>query len=783
MNRTRARLASLALTVAVVAGAVASVAAAYPTSGAGSSAMAQDPQHDYELVLDPKAASTLAAEPVAYTAVVKKNNDPFEDVTRLTRFSIAPTPGAGSRPGPSDGSCDLVPLANPSAEMRYGMKAAQAQRAHQPAVVAECTTTVAGPHTVTGTVTIEVFDPQTESTVQINLTGTADLQVKPGPLASLTLTPKSATITAGDRQTYHAVAADKFGNPRGDTITFAIAPDGFCGLKPPLPEQPGEAADCTATVAGTYTVTARARDTVRKKGERTTLTAKATLQVEPAPLTKLTLTPESATITAGGNLTYHAVAADKYGNARGDTITFAITPNGDCRDAGPDCTATKAGAHTVTATAPTSDPALNKQGQTTITAEATLQVEPGPLASLDLTPQSATITPGHWVTYKAHGADSFGNSRGDYTGQTAFAITGGGGCPNAGPTCTAAKTGTHTVMGTVDLEHGHVTGTATLQVTPKTTQTPTHAQTPTHTHTPTLTPTQTPTPTQTSSSTAPPQPLTTLVLNPGSAVIKPGESVHYTAIGYGADNNFLGDRTAATRFSISPPGSCAGTTCTAPSAGVYTVTGTVEDGNRTVTGTASLRAAATSRKCVALAGRFHRLRVAPGKGMPGTSLHVTAKLGRKFAHCPVALFLGGTPLGGDLAVKHNGRVSGLRTVPADAKPGRAQVVLAAADGRAVAMTSFDVLQKPTPVAWWRREQAWPLSATAALLLAGAAAASVSGHRARRQRQWVRRHVRVKTRPSPGHLIAERDPRDAPTVTLRLRPRRDAGTTEITKGGG
>jgi len=272
------------------------------------------------------------------------------------------------------------------------------------------------------------------------------------------------------------------------------------------------------------------------------------------------------------------------------------------------------------------------------------------------------------------------------------------------------------------------------------------------------------------------------VLNPSSAVIKPGESMRYTAIGYDPDNRLLGDRTALTRFSISPSGSCAGPTCTVPTAGAYTITGTVDAGNHTVTGTASLRAAATSRDCVPTVRQVHGLQVTPGKGIPGTFLRITAMLGRSFAHCPLALFLGRSPLGSDLIVRPNGSVSARRTVPADARPGRTEVVLAAADGRTVATMSFNVLQQPTPAAWWQREQVWPLSATAALLLAGAAAASVSGQRARRQRQWVRQHVRVKARAGPGHLIAERDPHDPPTVALRLRPHLDTGTTEITMGG-
>ena len=63
------------------------------------------------------------------------------------------------------------------------------------------------------------------------------------------------------------------------------------------------------------------------------------------------------------------------------------------------------------------------------------------------------------------------------------------------------------------------------------------------------------------------------MLSPSSATISTGGSKAYTATGYDASNNSLGDVTSATTFSISPDGSCTGAICMATVAGPHTVTG------------------------------------------------------------------------------------------------------------------------------------------------------------------------------------------------------------------
>jgi hypothetical protein len=75
-----------------------------------------------------------------------------------------------------------------------------------------------------------------------------------------------------------------------------------------------------------------------------------------------------------------------------------------------------------------------------------------------------------------------------------------------------------------------------------------------------------------------------LVLSPGSATVVPGTAEVYRAEGFDALGRDLGDVTAATTFTISPDGSCSGSSCSAAVAGPHTVTGA--DGS--ASGTASL---------------------------------------------------------------------------------------------------------------------------------------------------------------------------------------------------
>jgi hypothetical protein len=287
-----------------------------------------------------------------------------------------------------------------------------------------CTTTVAGADAVTAT----MGDAMTSIPVT----------VLPGPLATLTLTPPTATIPVNTDTTFALAGADQYGNALdlpADTALL-ISSDGWCV---------GDT--CGANTPGVYTVTAISGSA----------SSSATLTVVDGPAS-ITVTPTSGTWVAG---TEHDFVVDTYDSAgnylatvSGSSVQLSVTLNstgaidGSCNTLG--CTANSPGQHTVTATYEVPD-----TGQT-LTSSTTMTVT-GPLDHLVLSPAGGSITPGGSVTYTVEGFDAANDDLGPVTDAT-LSISPDGSC--TAYTCTASTAGAHTVTAT----DGTAQGTATLTV-------------------------------------------------------------------------------------------------------------------------------------------------------------------------------------------------------------------------------------------------------------------------------------------------------------------------------
>jgi hypothetical protein len=110
-------------------------------------------------------------------------------------------------------------------------------------------------------------------------------------------------------------------------------------------------------------------------------------------LASIVLSPASSAIAAGGSQAYTATGFDSGGHSLGDVTgatTFSIAPDGSCT--GATCTATVAGAHTVTGV------------DGAVSATASLEVDPGPPANVSFgqgptdVQQASSITPAVTVT-------------------------------------------------------------------------------------------------------------------------------------------------------------------------------------------------------------------------------------------------------------------------------------------------------------------------------------------------------------------------------------------------
>lgn len=151
------------------------------------------------------------------------------------------------------------------------------------------------------------------------------------PVSDLALTPRDQQVQAGQPLAFH-VQGIGTGDDLGDVSAQAtVTVDG----------QPCPGAVCTVTTAGRYTVSARL-------GDGFTVT---NLEVVPADLARVALSPSEVTIADGASHVFRAEGFDEYGNTRGDaTAEVQLAVDGDpaaCQ--GARCRPVGTGDHVVTA--------------------------------------------------------------------------------------------------------------------------------------------------------------------------------------------------------------------------------------------------------------------------------------------------------------------------------------------------------------------------------------------------------------------------------------------------
>ncbi|MGB9834981.1 MAG: Ig-like domain-containing protein, partial [bacterium] len=225
--------------------------------------------------------------------------------------------------------------------------------------------------------------------------------------SSIELTPLTATNPVGVPHTLSAQVRDGFGNPvPGVTVSFNVSGAHSLG---------GSSGTNSSGIASfTYTATTVGTDTIRASA--------GTIQSNPvtkvwiqASLDHLSLSPQTATITAGGSQSYTLLAYDSFGNSWDATssATFSITPSAGGSWSANTYTSEHAGTWTVTS---------SYGGQT---STATLNVLPGaahrfqwdPISS----PQQATVPfPVHVVAL-----DALGNIATSFTGTASLSASNG----------------------------------------------------------------------------------------------------------------------------------------------------------------------------------------------------------------------------------------------------------------------------------------------------------------------------------------------------------------------
>ena len=293
----------------------------------------------------------------------------------------------------------------------------------------------------------------------------------PVPVASVTVSPASATLAVGATQQLTATPLDANGNPlTGRTVTWVSS------------------APSVATVDGTGLVTALA-------GGATTITATSegksgsSAITVPVPVASLTVSPGSATVAVGATQQLSATPLDANGNpltgravtwVSGNTAVATVSSSGLV-------TAVAAGSVTITATSE------GKTGSSAITV-------PVPVASVTVSPAPASVQVGTTVQLTATPLDANGNPLGGRT-----------------VTWTTSASAVATVS-TSGLVTGVAVGSATITATSEGKS-------------------------GSSAVTVNPVPVASVAVSPASATVATGASVQLTATPLDANGNPLSGRT------------------------------------------------------------------------------------------------------------------------------------------------------------------------------------------------------------------------------------------------
>jgi len=280
------------------------------------------------------------------------------------------------------------------------------------------TTKAAGAVTITATsegksagAALTVLPPVSQVTLSVDT-----LTLILGKTGTLVAAPKAADGTTLDRAVSWSVL---------DTTVATVATDGVVSTN----------ALVTARKVGSTTVTATSEGKSKS----------ATLRVIPAPVVSVAVTPATATLVMGKTLQLSAVPKDAEGNALGGrTITWTSSaPALATVSAAGLVTAISTGVLTVTATSE----------EKTGTAELTIQI---PVATVTVTPPTASLLAGQTVQLSAVAKDSLGNT---LPREILWSSSNGLiASVNATGLVTATGSGTATILATSE----GVTGTATV---------------------------------------------------------------------------------------------------------------------------------------------------------------------------------------------------------------------------------------------------------------------------------------------------------------------------------
>ncbi len=277
--------------------------------------------------------------------------------------------------------------------------------------------------------------------------GTAAITVTVVPVASVAVSPASATLTVGQTVQLVATPKDANGNPlTGRTVTWATSNATVATLS--------GSGLVTGAVAGTTTITASS------EGQNGT----AAITVTVPPVASVSVSPTSATVLVGQTVQLTATPKDVNGSALiGRVVTWASSAPGVATvSASGLVTAVAAGTATLTATSE------GKSGTATVTTTGV------PVALVTVTPASTSLLVGQTAQLSVTTKDSAGNVLTGRTITWASSSTTVATVSAAG-LVTAKVAGSATITASSEGKNGTATVTVTVAPVASVTVTPTPA--------------------------------------------------------------------------------------------------------------------------------------------------------------------------------------------------------------------------------------------------------------------------------------------------------------------
>ena len=260
---------------------------------------------------------------------------------------------------------------------------------------------------------------------------------EPGVVTKLTVTPTSATLPVNGTQQFTAVATNASGDVLAVKPTWSVVAGGGTITSTGL--------FTAGTVAGTFTNTVL----VTCSG----ITVPITIIVGPGALLTITVTPNPATLPINTTQQFTAVGRDANGNIVAITPVWSVTAGGGAIGAG-------TGLFTAGSVAG-SFPNTVRATQGTIFGTATVNVTVGPLLTITVTPNPATVQTNGTQQFTAVGRDAGGNV---VSITPVWSVTNGGGSIIAGTGLFTAGGATGQFDNTVRATQGTIFGTATVIV-------------------------------------------------------------------------------------------------------------------------------------------------------------------------------------------------------------------------------------------------------------------------------------------------------------------------------